>query len=143
MKALPDGAPTIGGTPPSSVVAGGNYSFTPTASDPDGNALTFSISNLPPWASFNSTTGRLWGTPASANVGTFSNIVISVSNATATTALPDFSIQVDAPADQAPVIGGSPSTSDVAGSAYSFTPTASSPVGNALTFSVSNLPRCV
>jgi len=140
VKALPDGAPTIGGTPPSSVVAGGNYSFTPTASDPDGNALTFSISNLPPWASFNSTTGRLWGTPASANVGTFSNIVISVSNATATTALPDFSIQVDAPADQAPVIGGSPSTSDVAGSAYSFTPTASSPVGNALTFSVSNLP---
>ena len=140
VKALPDGAPSIGGTPPSSVVAGNNYSFTPTASDPDGDALTFSVVNLPPWASFNSNTGRFWGTPSSANAGTFSNIVISVSNATATTALPAFSIQVDAPADQAPIIGGSPSTSDVAGSAYGFTPTASSPVGNALTFSVANLP---
>ena len=140
VKALPDGAPSIGGTPPSSVVAGSAYAFTPTASDPDGNTLTFSVQSLPPWASFSSTTGRLSGTPAKSAVGTYSNIVISASNGTATSALPAFSIEVDAPPDQAPIIGGSPGTSVVAGSAYGFTPTASSPEGNPLTFSVANLP---
>jgi trimeric autotransporter adhesin len=140
VKALPDGAPSIGGTPPSSVVAGSFYAFTPTASDPDGDALTFSVTSLPPWASFNSNSGRLSGTPTRANIGTYSNIIISVSNSTATTALPAFSIQVNAPADQAPIISGAPGTSVVAGSAYAFTPTASSPVGNPLTFSVANLP---
>ena len=140
VKALPDGAPSIGGTPPSSVVAGSAYTFTPTASDPDGDALTFSAANLPSWASFSSNTGRLSGTPTKAYIGTYSNIVISVSNGTATTALPAFSIQVNAPPDQAPLIGGAPSTSVVAGSAYAFTPTASSPAGNPLTFSIANLP---
>jgi hypothetical protein len=140
VKALADGAPTIGGTPPSSVVAGSAYAFTPTASDPDGDTLTFSVQSLPPWASFSSSTGRLSGTPTKSYVGTYSNIVISASNATATTALPAFSIEVDAPPDQAPIIGGSPATSVVAGSAYGFTPTASSPEGNPLTFSVANLP---
>jgi hypothetical protein len=140
VKALPDHAPVIGGTPPASVVAGSTYTFKPTASDPDGNALTFSVTNPPSWASFSSASGQLSGTPTRASIGTFSNIVISVSDGTLTAALPAFSIQVEAPADQAPVISGSPPTSVVAGSAYAFTPTASDPDGNALTFSVANLP---
>ena len=46
------------------------YSFTPTASDPNGDALTFSITNTPPWATFNTSSGRLSGTPTlGANVG--------------------------------------------------------------------------
>ena len=140
VKALPDQAPVISGSPATSVVAGSAYGFTPTASSPSGNALTFSVANLPPWASFSARTGPLAGTPTKAAVGTFSNIVISVSDGTLSTSLPAFSIEVDAPADQAPVISGSPATSVVAGSAYGFTPTASSPSGNALTFSVANLP---
>ena len=140
VKAVPDHAPVIAGAPPASVVAGHTYSFRPTASDPDGNALTFSVANLPSWASFSSATGQLSGTPTRAQVGTFSNIVISVSDGTQSTALPAFSIQVDAPADQAPVIGGTPNTSVVAGTVYAFTPTASDPNGDALTFSVANRP---
>ena len=82
VTALPDQAPTIGGTPPASVVVGSRYAFTPTASDPQGNALTFSVRNLPSWASFSSATGQLSGTPTLTAVGTFSNIVISVSDGT-------------------------------------------------------------
>lgn len=135
----PAHTPSISGTPPASVVAGSSYTFTPTASDPDGKALTFAVANLPPWASFSSATGELSGTPTSASIGTFSNIVISVSNGTASAALPAFSIDVDAAA-QPPVISGTPATSVVAGSAYGFTPTATDPNGNALTFSVANRP---
>jgi hypothetical protein len=133
-------APVIGGTPPVSVVAGKVYSFTPTASDPDGNALTFSITNQPSWASFNASTGALSGTPTSAQIGIFRNIVITASDGMASTALAAFAVAVVAPPDRAPTISGTPATSVLAGTAYSFTPTASDPDGNPLTFSVSNLP---
>ena len=136
----PDHAPVIGGTPSTNVVAGASYSFTPSASDPDGDALTFSIANQPSWATFSSGTGQLSGTPTKTNIGTFSNIVISVNDGTLTTALPAFSIQVQPPPDHAPVIGGTPSTNVVAGASYSFTPTASDPDGDTLTFSVANRP---
>ena len=39
--------PKISGTPTTSVVAGNNYSFQPTASDPNGDPLVFSINKRP------------------------------------------------------------------------------------------------
>jgi hypothetical protein len=131
-------APTISGSPAVSVAAGAGYSFQPSASDPDGNALGFSIQNRPAWATFNTATGNLSGTPASA--GTFSNIVIAVSDGNATASLPAFSITVADTANRAPVISGSPITSINAGAAYSFRPTASDPEGSALTFAIANRP---
>ena len=133
-------APVISGTPPTSVTQGTAYSFQPTASDPDGNPLTFSIANRPSWATFSTTTGRLQGTPTASNVGTFSNIAISVSDGTATAQLPAFSIIVSNTANGAPVISGTPPTSVMQGTAYSFQPTASDPDGNPLTFSITNAP---
>jgi hypothetical protein len=87
--------PTISGTPPTSVVVGNSYSFRPTASDADGNTLTFSIGNKPAWASFSKTNGRLYGTPVAANVGTYSNIVIRTSDGIATRSLPAFALTVN------------------------------------------------
>jgi hypothetical protein len=92
-----DSTPTISGSPATVVAAGGDYSFTPVAGDPDGNALTFSVLNAPPWASFDSHTGELSGTaPSSATASLFSNIVIGVSDGTLSASLPAFSIQVQA-----------------------------------------------
>jgi hypothetical protein len=135
-------APVISGTPATSITVGSAYTFRPTASDPDGNTLGFSIQNRPGWASFNTSTGQLSGTPTSANVGTYSNIVISVSDGTASASLPAFAITVRAATsgNSPPVISGTPPTSARTGTAYSFTPTASDPNGNALTFSVQNRP---
>jgi hypothetical protein len=87
-------APVISGTPPASIAAGGSYSFTPSASDPDGQALTFSIRGAPAWASFNTANGALSGKPGPANVGTTSGIVITVSDGKSQTSLPAFSIAV-------------------------------------------------
>jgi putative Ig domain-containing protein len=130
--------PTISGSPPTTAQVGQAYSFTPTASSPRGAALSFSIANMPTWAAFNTTTGQLSGTPATANVGSFANISISVSDGTATASLAPFTIAVTAATP--PTISGSPPTSAQAGQAYSFTPTASSPRGAALTFSIINMP---
>jgi hypothetical protein len=136
-----DGAPLIGGTPATQATVGAAYSFTPTASDPNGLALSFSIQNQPSWANFNATTGRLFGTPTVTNVGDFANIIITVSNGTASASLPAFTITVSAQAgDGPPTISGTPATAVTAGTAYSFTPAATDPQGHALTFSVRNQP---
>ena len=134
-------SPSISGTPTASVVAGAAYTFTPTASDPDGDTLTFSIRNRPAWASFSAVDGTLSGTPLVANVGTFADINISVSDGQSAVALPAFSIVVTPPTSNTPpVISGTPMTSVAAGTAYAFVPTASDADGNTLTFGVTGLP---
>jgi Putative Ig domain len=85
---------TISGTPMTGVTVGTQYSFTPTASDSDGGAMTFSIQNAPSWATFNTSTGQLSGSPKATDVGTTSNIVIKVADGTATASLAAFSITV-------------------------------------------------
>jgi hypothetical protein len=87
-------APTISGTATPAVNAASPYSFTPSAADADGDTLAFTIQNKPAWATFNTATGRLSGTPTVADVGTYSNISISVSDGAATTALSPFAIAV-------------------------------------------------
>jgi putative Ig domain-containing protein len=109
-------APTISGSPPGSVVQGTAYAFTPTASDPDGNTLTFSVTNLPAWASFNATNGRISGTPTSGQVGTYSNIRISVSDGTTSTSLAAFSIQVVGTATGSAMLTWTPPTQNTDGS---------------------------
>ena len=131
--------PLIRGTPATSVVAGQAYSFQPTASDADGDALAYSITGRPSWATFNTQTGRLSGTPSGSNVGSFNNVLISVSDGIATSSLPAFSIRVDA-ANRAPAISGSPPISVIAGQAYSFQPTASDADGDTLAYSITGRP---
>ncbi|HET7202979.1 MAG TPA: putative Ig domain-containing protein, partial [Steroidobacteraceae bacterium] len=94
---LVSGSPTISGYPPTSVEAGAAYVFVPTASDPNQQPLTFSITNRPAWAGFDAATGRLSGTPAATQVGTYSNVVITASDGSATASLPPFSITVTPP----------------------------------------------
>jgi hypothetical protein len=89
-------APIVSGTPVTSIAAGSSYSFVPTATDPDGGPLTFSISNRPSWATFSIVTGALTGTPPPGAAGSFANIVITASDGMANTALPAFSIVVQA-----------------------------------------------
>ena len=87
-------APTLSGTAPTSVNADGNYYFQPSANDPDGDSLIFSVQNLPAWASFDTRTGVLSGTPTGADVGTYSNIRITVSDGSLQASISPFSIQV-------------------------------------------------
>ena len=133
-------APTITGTPRTTVTAGSSYAFSPVGGDPDGNTLTYSIQNKPTWASFSATTGRLSGTPTAANVGTSARITITVTDGTATASLASFTIQVTAQANRAPTISGSPLLSISVTKPYLFQPSASDADGNTLTFSIQNRP---
>jgi hypothetical protein len=91
--------PTIqlSGTPPGTVVAGNAYVFQPTVQTTGGTA-TLSATGLPSWATINSSTGEISGTPTSGDVGTTSNIAIIAVDGSATASLPAFTIDVTAPA---------------------------------------------
>jgi len=109
-------APTISGTPAASVAVGTAYSFRPTVSDADGDTLTYSIVNRPSWASFSTSTGVLSGTPTAAQVGSYSNIVITVSDGKASASLKAFSIAVSAVANGSATISWTPPTRNSDGS---------------------------
>ena len=87
-------APAISGTPDSAVMTGDNYSFTPSASDADGDPITFTIVNKPTWATFDSSTGSLNGQPLLGDIGIYENIRITASDGLNSSDLPAFSINV-------------------------------------------------
>ena len=87
-------APQISGDPERVAIMSDAYAFAPSASDADGDTLSFSIRNKPPWASFDTTTGQLSGIPQFGDVGDYEGIVVSVSDGSATASLPAFSIAV-------------------------------------------------
>ena len=86
--------PTIKGSPATTVAAGQTYSFSPSASAAAGDPLTFKITGQPSWASFSASTGALTGSPTAAEVGSYPNIVISVSAGGASASLASFTISV-------------------------------------------------
>ena len=131
-------APVITGSPATTAATGQEYSFTPSASDADGDTLSFGVGGLPRWASFDKRTGRLYGRPGSRYIGTSRAISIAVSDGRKTSNLPSFTITVRA--GGSPWISGTPATSATLGAAYSFKPTAGDPDGEQVTFLISNKP---
>jgi hypothetical protein len=91
----PNGKPTISGVPPIFIRVGEAYDFRPSASDPDGDTLSFSIANKPGWANFNAANGRLTGTPRDGDVGMTADVRITVSDGMDQAALDRFSISVN------------------------------------------------
>jgi len=76
------------------VVRGQPYVFTPTASDPDGDTLTFSITSQPSWANFDTSNGTLSGTPSVTDVGMTLAVTISAADDDASAALAPFDLEV-------------------------------------------------
>jgi hypothetical protein len=86
----------ISGNPATTATAGTAYSFQPSVTQ-SGGAVTYSITGKPNWASFNSSTGALMGTPSTSDEGTTGSIIITASNGTDSASLNPFSIKVNAP----------------------------------------------
>ena len=67
---------------------------TPSATDADGDALTYSLVGAPSWLSINASTGALSGTPSA--TGTASGIKVSVSDGSDTSMSAAFSVVINA-----------------------------------------------
>jgi hypothetical protein len=110
-------APTLAGSPPIVTLQGRNYAFRPSASDAENDRLTFTIENRPAWASFNTATGRLSGRPSPADIGSFAEIRIAVTDGVGTTSLPPFSISVVGTASGSATLSWLPPTVNTDGTA--------------------------
>lgn len=79
--------PTISGSAPVTASVGEDYNFKPTATDPDGDAITFSAAGVPAWLTFDPGTGRLFGRPSAADVASYRGIRITASDGRANASL--------------------------------------------------------
>ena len=131
---------TISGIPPATVAVNAHYSFTPGAKDTVRSRIKFDIYNKPSWASFDATTGRLYGTPNRNYIGTYRNITIRLTDWYGFVTTAPFSITV-VNSNSAPSISGAAATTALVGTAYRFTPRATDANGDRLTFGIANEPK--
>jgi hypothetical protein len=84
VSAAGNDAPVITSTPNTGAIVSQAYNYVMTATDADGNLLTYSAPTGPTWLTFNPITKTLSGTPTSSNIGM--NLVnVAVTDGTATT----------------------------------------------------------
>ena len=123
-----------------SVNEGVLLSFTVTASDPDGDGLTFSASNLPSGASFNPSTRVFSWTPAFGNAGNYNVTFTVTDNGTPAQSDSETVTITVGNVNRPPVLNTIGFKSVNEGDLLSFTISASDPDADILTYSVSNLP---
>ncbi|MCW9707150.1 putative Ig domain-containing protein, partial [Fodinibius salsisoli] len=132
--------PVFDSSPVTGAKEGEAYSYTVEASDPDGDGLSFSVVQIPDWASLQDNgdgTGTLSGTPGPEDMGE-ADVELEVSDGT-DTASQSFTITVDN-TNRVPAFDSSPVTEAKEGEAYNYTVQASDPDGDAVTITPAQLP---
>lgn len=114
------------------------YTYLLTATDADGDALTYQASILPSWLSFNSASAELSGTPSRADAGDYQITLAATDGMNATPLFLSLSVVI---ANSAPSITSKANNNGVVGSNYSYSLAANDIDGDMITTSlVSTLP---
>ena len=121
--------PVITSFPGLSVTTGAAYSYTVTATDPDNDAVTFSLVTKPVGMTINETTGVVTWTPTTAAI---ENVVVEARDARGAIATQGFAVSVRD--NRPPVISSTPSKATLAGGTYRYAVNATDPDGDALTY---------
>lgn len=134
-------SPVISAIGNRTVNEGSSLSFTITATDPDGDNLTYSASNLPTGASFDPMTQRFSWTPGYDRAGLYSNVRFTVTD----NGIPSLSANKDITitvinVNRPPVLDPISNQRVNEGKTLHFTVTANDPDGDDLTFSADSLP---
>jgi chaperone required for assembly of F1-ATPase len=133
-----DHTPVLNSIGSKSVNEGALLSYTISATDPDGDTLTYSASNLPTGANFNASTQTFSWTPTFSQAGSYLNVHFQVSDGSLTAA-ENITITVNN-VNRPPVLNSIGSKSVNEGALLSFIISATDPDGDTLTYSPSNLP---
>ena len=135
-----NGPPVLGSIGNRTVAEGQTLEIIPTATDPDGDALTYSVSNLPPGATFDPATRIFAWTPTYDQAGTYHVLFIVTDSGTPQVSdAEEIDITVGN-VNNPPVLGSIGNRTVAEGQTLEIIPTATDPDGDALTYSVSNLP---
>ncbi len=119
---------------------GATLTLDASATDPDGDALTYSVTDLPSGATYDSATGLLSWTPSYDDAGTYTVTLAATDDGepslTATTSLTITVLN----ANRAPILSPVGNQVVAEGQALSFTLIATDPDGDVLTYAATNLP---
>jgi len=136
--AAANAAPQITSTALTTAAVGAAYVYDVNATDPNGDTLTYALTQAPSGMTIQSTTGLVAWTPTAAQAGTQS-VTVRVSDPGGLAATQSFSIAVAA-ANAAPQITSTPPTTGTVGVAYAYDVNATDPNGDVLTYSLTQAP---
>ena len=122
-----------------SVAEGATLSFTISATDPDGDTLTYSATNLPAGAAFDPGTRTFTWTPTFDQAGTYAGVTFTATDPGLLEDSEAITITVTEQ-NRAPVLDPIGDKSVAEGATLSFTISATDPDGDTLTYSATNLP---
>ncbi|MBI3071878.1 MAG: putative Ig domain-containing protein [Deltaproteobacteria bacterium] len=134
-----NGRPVLAAVGSKTVAEGAALAFTVSGSDPDGDTLTYSASNLPQGASFNAGTGTFSWTPSYTQAGAY-QVTFRVADPGGLSASETVAISV-ANTNRAPVLAAVGPKYGVEGAELAFVVTASDPDGDAITYAAIGLPQ--
>ena len=132
-------APQITSAAVTTAVVGTAYSYRVSASDPNGDALIYSLTQAPSGMSINATSGQIAWTPSSAQTGAQA-ITARVVDPGGLAATQAFSIAVNAAGNAAPQVTSTAVTTATVGTPYSYDVNATDPNGDVLTYSLTQAP---
>ncbi len=134
-------APVLSAIGNKTVGEGQTLQFSISATDPDGNALTYSASNLPTGATFAPATGTFSWTPGYNQAGTYPNVLFTVTdNGTPPLSASEAITITVGNVNRAPILNSIGPKSVNEGDTLTFTIAATDPDGDSLTYEASNLP---
>jgi len=129
--------PSVTTPPGQTATVGTARSLQISASDPDGDVLSFSAVGLPPGLAINASSGLVSGTPSTA--GSF-NAVVTVSDGKGGTAAASFGWALTTAANRAPSVNSPGAQATIVGSARTLQVGASDPDGDVLRYGATGLP---
>jgi RHS repeat-associated protein len=140
QAALKNRAPVITSRPRLAGTAGQSYSYKILARDPEGDALSYSLTTSPDRMAVDAATGLLTWTPSETAIGSHV-VTVSVSDALGGKATQSYILSITA--NQAPKISSTAITKVVATGTYAYDIQAQEPNGDALSYRLENQPSAM
>jgi hypothetical protein len=132
--------PAFTSTPDTEALVGKSYVYPATASDPDGDPLTFSVVSGPAGLNIDKASGKVTWTPATTDLGNQA-VVLRVQDTSGASAQQPYTLDViQPPPNRPPVFTSTPVVDASFNIPYAYQATATDPDGDPLTFSVASGP---
>jgi RHS repeat-associated protein len=136
----PDRPPVFTSTPVVIAHVDAAYQYQATATDPDQDPLTFSLTSGPQGMTVDPASGQVQWQPTASQLGV-QNVALTVSDSRGGSATQTYSIDVhQQPGNQPPLITSNPLTAAVTGLVYSYPVRAFDSDNDSLTFSLTSAP---
>ncbi len=135
----PNSAPEITSTPVSEAIIGTQYQYQITATDANGDAISFSLVSAPTGMTIDSFSGLVSWLPQATDEGIY-EIEIQAADSNGATVIQSYSLAVNQAPNNPPSISSAPITSTRADQQYSYQIEATDPDGDVLAYSLTESP---